>query len=188
MQPSAHIPHCIFFHTDFLVQSKVPISTLLPNPNTHSLISIDLSPSRTSPSLHLPSPTVFFKTPNPRRLTLVSLSYHIPHYLQTHQFLYFQEPKFKISGSGSGQVPFHHLIPDVLTLPWRPTPPTHPHPTVTYGEGYVTMTSTCQLCPSSCPVHVPTTACRQHLNCVRPVQSIFPTTTSQASWQLTLPV
>ena len=56
------------------------------------------------------------------------------------------------------EVPFHHLIPDVLTLPWRPAPPTHPHPTVTYGEGYVTMTSPCQLCPSSCPVHVPTTA------------------------------
>ena len=92
------------------------------------------------------------------------------------------------SVSGSGQVPFHHLIPDVLTLPWRPTPPTHPHPTVTYGEGYVTMTSTCQLCPSSCPVHVPTTAMSSssQLCPSRPVH--FSTTTSQASWQLTLPV
>ena len=52
----AHNAHYIIFHTDFLVQSCFPISTLLPNPNTHSPISIDLSPSRTSPPPHLPFP------------------------------------------------------------------------------------------------------------------------------------
>ena len=45
-----------------------------------------------------------------------------------------------------------------MTLPRRRTSPTHPNPTVTYGEWYVAMTSTCKLCPSSCPVHIPTTA------------------------------
>ena len=55
-KPFVHIAQCIFFHTDFLVQSCFPISTLLPNPNTHSPISIDLSPSRTSLPPHLPFP------------------------------------------------------------------------------------------------------------------------------------
>ena len=56
LQPFAHITHCIFFHTDFLVQSYLPISTSHLNPNTHSLKSIDLSPSPTSLFLHLPLP------------------------------------------------------------------------------------------------------------------------------------
>ena len=60
-EPLAHDTHYIVFHTDFLVQSYLPIPTSHPNPNTHSLISMDLSPSRTSRLLHFPSPTVFFK-------------------------------------------------------------------------------------------------------------------------------
>ena len=52
-QPFAHNTHYIIFHTDFLVQSRLSISTSFPNPNTHSCISIDFSPSRTSSSLHL---------------------------------------------------------------------------------------------------------------------------------------
>ena len=112
------------------------------------------------------------KAENPHRLTLVLLPYHIPHYLQTHQFLYFQKPKFKLLGPGT----FHHLIPDVLTLPRRRTSPTHPYPTVTYGEWYVDMTSTCQLCPSSCPVHIPTTAMSStsQLGSVVPSSPYFP--------------
>ena len=94
------------------------------------------------------------KFQNPHRLTLVLLSYHIPHYLQTHQFLYFQKPKFKLSGPGT----FSPSRPRRADTARRRTSPTHPYPTVTYGEWYVAMASTCQLCPSSCPVHIPTTA------------------------------
>ncbi len=47
---SDHGTHYIIFHTDFLVQSSLPIPTSLLNPNTHSLISIISSPSHTLPT------------------------------------------------------------------------------------------------------------------------------------------
>ena len=50
---SDHNTHYIILHTGFLVQSSLPIPTSLPNPNTHSLISIIFSPSRTLPPFKL---------------------------------------------------------------------------------------------------------------------------------------
>ena len=49
-EPLAHDTHYIVFHTDFLVQSSLSISTSFLHPNTHSLISIIFSPSHTLPS------------------------------------------------------------------------------------------------------------------------------------------
>ena len=52
-EPLAHDTHYIVFHTDFLVQSSLSISTSFLHPNTHSLISIIFSPSHTLPSFTL---------------------------------------------------------------------------------------------------------------------------------------
>ena len=52
-QSFARNTHDIIFHTDFLVQSSLSISTSLLNPNTHSLISIIFSPSHILPPFTL---------------------------------------------------------------------------------------------------------------------------------------
>ena len=49
-EPLAHDTHYIVFHTDFLVQSSLFISTSFLHPNTHSLISVIFLLSHTLPS------------------------------------------------------------------------------------------------------------------------------------------
>ena len=49
-KPFAHNTHYIIFHTDFLVQPSLSISTSFLHPNTHSLISIIFLLSHTLPS------------------------------------------------------------------------------------------------------------------------------------------